>query len=227
MATTVGDAHWSRSQLSDQEVIAQVLAGRTALFEILMRRHNQRVYRTTRAILKDEREAEEVMQQAYVDAYVHLGQFDGRAQFSTWLTRIAVHASLAHVRRRHRFVSFDAAHPPSLKNTVLASAAPNPEREAFGRELGALIEEAVDRLPAGTREVFMLRQVEGMSTAEVASTLDVSEDVIKTRLSRARATLRRDLAARAGGAVQEAFSFLGPRCDRVVAAVMHRLTTIP
>lgn len=167
------------------------------------------------------------MQQAYVDAYVHLGQFGGRAQFSTWLTRIAVHASLAHVRRRQRFVTFDPVHPPSPEHTVSASTRPDPEREAFGRELGVLIEAAVDRLPAGTREVFMLRQVEGMSTADVASTLDVSEDVVKTRLSRARATLRRDLAAQAGGAVQEAFPFLGPRCDRLVATVMHRLTRIP
>lgn len=224
MTTAVDGAHSNRTHLSDQDVIAEVLAGRTALFEILMRRHNQRIYRAARAIVKDERDAEEVMQQAYVNAYVHLGQFDGRASFSTWLTRIVVHESLAQVRRRHRFVAFDAVHPPPLEHTMSSSTRPDPEREAFGRELGVLIEAAVDRLPDGSREVFMLRQVEGMSTADVASALDISEDVVKTRLSQARAALRRDLAARAGHAVQTAYPFLGPRCDRLVAAVMHRLT---
>ena len=101
--------------------------------------------------------------------------------------------------------------------------APDPERQAFARELGALLESAIDRLPDGNREVFMLRQVEGMNTAEVAEALGVSEDVVKTRLSRARAALRRDLYERTGQATPETFRFLRPRCDRVVAAVLARI----
>jgi RNA polymerase sigma-70 factor (ECF subfamily) len=209
---------------ADEDVIAEVLAGRTACFEVLMRRYNARVYRAARAIVRDEREAEEVMQQAYVNAYVHLRQFDGRARFSTWLTRIVVNEALAHRRRRDRFVAFDAGAPPAREATVTASTAPDPERQAFGSELGALIESAIDRLPAGVREVFMLRQVEGMSTAEVAAVLDVTEDVVRTRFSRARAALRRDLTLQAGASLPGAFAFLGVRCDRVVAAVMRRIT---
>lgn len=211
------------AQLSDDEVIAEVRGGHTALFEVLMRRYNERVYRAARAIVKDESEAEEVMQQAYVNAYSHLGQFDGRARFSTWLTRIAVNEALAHRQRRQRFVVFDAEHPSPREYPVPDRSAPNPERQAFGHELGTLIESAVDRLPAGTREVFVLRQVEGMSTAEVAEALDVSPDVVKTRFSRARASLRRDLEARAGDAARESFRFLKPRCDRVVEAVLRRI----
>lgn len=213
------------AQMSDRDVIVEVLAGRTASFEILMRRYNERVYRAARAIVRDEREAEEVMQQAYVNAYVHLDQFDGRAQFSTWLTRIAVHEALAHLRRRGRFVALDSNHPSSPEPAVPVNSTPDPERQAFGSELGTLIEAAIDRLPAGAREVFMLRQVEGMSTAEVAAVLDVSEEVVRTRFSRARAAMRRDLTARAGATMPGAFTFMGARCDRVVAAVMRRITS--
>jgi RNA polymerase sigma-70 factor (ECF subfamily) len=210
-------------ELSDQQVVSSVLAGQTSLFEVLMRRHNERVYRAARAIVKDEREAEDVMQQAYVNAYSHLRQFDGRAQFSTWLIRIAVHEALARVRRRARLTEFVPEDHSSPELQMGSMFKPDPERQAFSRELGAVLESAIDRLPDGAREVFMLRQVEGMSTAEVAASLDVTEDVVKTRLSRARAALRRDLADRFGIASPEAFRFLRPRCDRVVAAVLARI----
>ena len=208
--------------LSDEQVVSKVIGGQTALFEVLIRRHNERVYRASRAIVRDEREAEDVMQQAYVNAYTHLRQFDGRAQFSTWLTRIAVHEALARVRRRSRLTEFLPEYH-SQESTMPSSRTPDPERQAFSRELGALLERAIDQLPNGAREVFMLRQVEGMSTAEVAATLEVSEDVVKTRFSRARAALRRDLAEQVGVASSETFRFLRPRCDRVVAAVLARI----
>ena len=206
--------------LSDEQVVSRILSGETALFEVLMRRHNERIYRAARAILRDESEAEDVMQQAYVNAYSHLRQFDGRSTFSTWLTRIAIHEALARCRRRGRYTDMDPNSP--FAPPPVASAA-DPERQAFARELGVLIESAIDRLPDGAREVFVLRQVEGMSTEEVAATLDVSEDVIKTRLSRARAALRRDLYKHAGIAESNAFRFLRPRCDRVVGAVLARI----
>ena len=209
--------------LSDEQIVAQVLQGQTALFEVLMRRHNERVYRAARAILRDEREAEDVMQQAYVNAYAHLRQFDGRAKFSTWLTRIAVHEAIARARKRGRYQPFDDADTAGAETFMGSSSTADPEREAFARELGRLLEAAVDTLPDGCREVFMLRQIEGLSTQETAESLGVSEDVVKTRLSRARAALRRELYDRAGLVAENAFTFQRPRCDRVVAAVFARI----
>jgi RNA polymerase sigma-70 factor, ECF subfamily len=209
--------------LSDEQVVSRVLSGQTALFEVLMRRHNERLYRAARAIVKEDGEAEDVVQQAYVNAYSHLRQFDGRSQFSTWLIRIAIHGALARVRRRGRYTNMDLENPATL--TLVSSSDPtaDPERRAYSNELGALLESVIDRLPDGAREVFILRQVEGMSTTEVADALDVSEAVVKTRLSRARATLRRELCAQAEAVTSNTFRFLRPRCDRVVAAVLARI----
>ena len=208
--------------LSDEQIVAQVVGGHTALFEVLMRRHNERIYRAARAIVRDDREAEDVMQQAYVNAYAHLRQFDHRAKFSTWLTRIAINEALARVRRQARYESFDEE-ATGAGETIMTRQQVDPEHQAIARELGALLEKAVDALPEGNREVFMLREIEGLSTAETAECLGVSEDVVKTRLSRARAALRSDLFQRAGLAAANAFRFERPRCDRVVAAVMERI----
>jgi RNA polymerase sigma-70 factor (ECF subfamily) len=208
--------------LSDEQVVSRVLSGQTALFEVLMRRHNERLYRAARAILKEDGEAEDVIQQAYVNAYSHLRQFDGRSQFATWLTRIAIHEALARVRRRGRYTNMDLENPPTLKLVSSTGPTPDPERLAYAHELGSLMESAIDRLPDGAREVFILRQVEGMSTTEVADALDVSEAVVKTRLSRARATVRRELCEQAEVVAFNTFRFVRPRCDRVVAAVLAR-----
>ena len=132
------------SVLSDEQVVSRILTGQTALFEVLMRRHNERIYRAARAILRNESEAEDVMQQAYVNAYSHLHQFDGRAKFSTWLTRIAMHEAFARVRRRGRYTTMD---PAFTSPSTPVSSTPDPERQAFARELGVLIESAIDRLP--------------------------------------------------------------------------------
>ena len=209
------------SALPDEAIVARVLEGDTPLYEVLMRRHNQRIFRAARAILRDEREAEDVMQDAYVKAYTHLNQFDRRAQFSTWLTKIAVHEALARVRRQRRYEPLDAT---AMEIRMPTTPLPDPERQAFGRELGRLIESAVDKLGDGYREVFMLRQVEGLSTAETAEVLGVSEDVVKTRFSRARHALQQDLLDRAGAATSEAFTFGQSHCDDVVAKVMARIT---
>jgi RNA polymerase sigma-70 factor (ECF subfamily) len=212
------------STLSDEQVVIQVLAGQTALFEILMRRHNERLYRATRAIVRDESEAEDVMQQAYVNAYSHLRQFDGRAAFSTWLTRIAVNEAISRARRQGRYQSLDEeVGTPPFEALFAMQSTTNPEKEAFSRELRVILEEAVDALPDGTREVFMLRQVEGLSTADTAACLSVSEDVVKTRLSRARAALRQNLFDRVGATAAASFTFDRRRCDRVVAGVLARI----
>jgi RNA polymerase sigma-70 factor (ECF subfamily) len=211
-----------RPEQQDAEVIAQVLQGHTAMLELLMRRYNERIYRTARAIVRDEQEAEDVMQQAYVNAFTHLRQFKGSALFSTWLTRIAVNESLARVRRRARDEAY-ADELSSVEPFMSRERTGNPERQAFTGELRDLLEQAIDTLSDGMREVFVLREVEGLSTAEVSECLGVSEAVVKTRLSRGRAALRRVMLERTGVSTPDAFRFERPRCDRVVAQVLARI----
>ncbi len=210
------------SELSDGEIIQQILGGNTPMFELLMRRYNERVYRAARSIVRDEQEAEDVMQQAYVNAFTHLRQFNGSARFSTWLIRIVINEALARVRRLGRYEPFDD-HRSNVESFMAFTPADNPEQQAFAGELRGLLEWAIDTLPEGMREVFMLRDVEGLSTSEVAEVLGVSEDVVKTRLSRGRALLRRVLLERTGASAPEAFRFFRPRCDRVVEQVMARI----
>ena len=219
LTSTVAD---QTSDQSDAALIQQVLAGNTAVFELLMRRYNERVYRAARSIVRDEAEAEDVMQQAYVNAFTHLRQFNGSARFSTWLTRIAINEALSRVRRLGRYEAFDEE-LSKVEPFMSRTPADNPERQAFSHELAGLLEWAIDRLPNGMREVFVLREIEGLSTAEVADCLGVSEDVVKTRLSRGRAQLRQRLTERTGAAAAEAFRFYRPRCDRVVATVLARI----
>jgi RNA polymerase sigma-70 factor, ECF subfamily len=210
--------------MSDEEVVKQVLAGEIKLFEILMRRYNRRLYRVARAILGDDSEAEDVMQDAYVRAYTHLTQFTGQAKFSTWLTKIAVHEALARVRRRNRFIEIDSI-PESGRDSMstFISKTRDPEQQVLARELNAVLEAALGALPKTYRSVFMLREIEGMSTAETGECLDMSEEAVKTRLHRAKALLRKELYGRIETATAGAFQFAGPRCDRVVAAVFDRI----
>ena len=214
--------------ISDEEVVRRVRAGETGLFEVVMRRYNQRLYRVARAILRDDAEAEDVTQQAYVNAYRHLDQFAGLAMFSTWLTKIAVHEALACARRRGRFDEHQEAVDDWDGDTMgaLKSPGPDPERQAFAGELRALIESAIEALPEHYRAVFVMRDVEGMSTAESAECLDITEETAKTRLHRARMLLRDALYERAGIESAAAFSFEAPRCDRVVAAVLEQIEAI-
>ena len=221
--TSAGLLEWTEQ--SDEDIVGQVLDGHTALFELLMRRYNERLYRAARAITRDDREAEDVIQQAYVNAFSNLRQFRGQAQFATWLTRIAINEALARVRRRGRYEAFDEDMPP-VEMLMPTNPAQDPEQQAFTGELRDLIEWAIDTLPDGGREVFVLRDVEGLSTAETAASLGVSEDVVKTRLSRARSALRRALIERVGAIAPDVFRFYRPRCDRLVAQVLARIAEI-
>ena len=214
----------SQEPLSDEEVVVRVLAGETGMFEVVMRRHNQRLYSVARAILRNDGEAEDVMQDAYVRAYEHLNQFAGRAKFSTWLTRIAVHEALARQRRGNRYQELE---PMSEREgdpmDRFASLTPNPEQQASNSEIRRLLEEAVDNLPDSYRTVFMLRDIEEMSTTDAADVLEITEENVKVRLHRARALLRKSLYARAGMQKNEAFNFHAIRCDRVVKNVFERI----
>jgi len=211
--------------MSDEEVVRRVRAGETALFEVIMRRYNQRLFRVTRSILGNDDEAEDVTQDAYVRAYMHLDQFEGRARFSTWLAKIAVHEALARLRARQRLVEIDAS--GSVEDTMnLESRTPSPEQELLTHTTRILLEGAVDSLPAAYRSVFMMREVEGLSTAETAVCLDLSEILVKVRLHRARSLLRKRIYAQTGAASAGAFQFLGVRCDRMVSTVLERIQSL-
>lgn len=213
----------AKSGLTDDEVIQRVRAGDRDLFEVLMRRYNQRVYRIARSILRDDAEAEELAQEAWVRAYEHLDRFEGRSAFSTWLVRILLHEGWARARRGRRFEELpESAREGEMKIAVNESG---PEGEAFEKEIRILLEAAIESLPDAQRTVFMMREVEQLSTTETAECLDVSEEVVKTRLHRARASLRRELLARTDGQARTAFPFLGARCDRAVARVFDRINS--
>jgi RNA polymerase sigma-70 factor (ECF subfamily) len=209
---------------TDEQIVGRVLAGETALYELLMRRHNQRLYRIARGILRDDGEAEDVMQDAYVRAYQNLSSFEGRAKFVTWLTRIAIHEALARARRRSRFQSLDA--PDQSNGDVMKSATSSdrsPEQESYDRELSDVIEKAVLALPDEYRLVFILRDVEGMNTEETAHCLQLTEQNVKVRLHRAHAKLRKRLYAAVGATTSHCFQFHAVRCDRVVSGVFRTL----
>jgi RNA polymerase sigma-70 factor, ECF subfamily len=201
-----------------------VRAGDTAFYEVLMRRYNQRLFRIARAILRANDEAEDVVQDTYVRAYASLHQFAGKAKFSTWLAKIAMHEALARSRKRKRIEDSPAgADQESRGMETMKSSDPDPEQQTLRQEVLSLLEQAVDRLPGTYRSVFVLREIENMSTAETASCLDLTEEAVKVRLLRARQTLRQELYALAGATSSQAFQFLGWRCDRVVRRVFDRL----
>lgn len=209
------------SAWTDEQVIDRVLAGETALYEIIMRRYNQRLYRVVRAILRDDNEAEDVIQDAYVRAYQSLAQFESRSSFSTWLVRIAVHEALSRLRRRNRFAVFEEEEETGELHA--ASSGPDPEEALSQSELRRVLEDSILQLPARYRTVVMLRDIEEMSTAETAAALGISEQNVKVRLHRAHALARKMLLNRVGACANAAFPFMNSRCDRVVASVFARL----
>jgi RNA polymerase sigma-70 factor (ECF subfamily) len=200
---------------TDGQIIERVLAGDVQLFELLMRRHNERIYRAVRSILRDETESEDAMQAAYLHAYVHLREFESRAAFATWLTRIAIHEALGRKRRVFRTVD--------IEGVDVAADQRSPEQDAQDVEHRKLLDRAIDTLPEHFRTVFVLRQVQDLSVEETAEVLDLVPETVKTRLHRARKLLRRSLMEQLDQALPRALPFEATRCDRVVAAVMARI----
>ena len=213
-------------QLTDEEVVARVRAGDLAMYEVIMRRYNQRLYRIARAILHDDVEAEDVMQEAYVRAYTHLEQFAGRSAFSTWLSRIAVHEALTRLRSRNRHPQVDVTEYDGEISMKTPSNLLDPEKNASTGQLREFLEEAVLNLPENYRTVVMLRDIEELSTAETAEALDLTEDNVKIRLHRGHGMIRNWLFERIGPGAKEAFPFMGIRCDRVVQNVFARLANL-
>jgi RNA polymerase sigma-70 factor (ECF subfamily) len=224
---TTGNLERAKSECrSDEELVQRVLDGDLPLYEIIMRRYNQRLYRVARGILRDNAEAEDVMQDTYVRAYQHLGQFSGRAPFSAWLTRIAVNEALARLRLRGRNVQLSELEDEGDFPVRIIEGSPNPEQNASRAELGQLLEEALLDLPENLRIVVMLRDVEELSISETAAALELTEENVKVRLHRGRAMARGWLLARVGEDAKSAFPFMGVRCDRVVGGVFERLAEL-
>jgi RNA polymerase sigma-70 factor (ECF subfamily) len=217
--TRTENATRNSEEISDERVVTRVLGGERDLFEIIMRRYNQRLYRVARSILRNEAEAEDVVQDTYVRAYTHLAQYAGEAKFSTWLTRIAVNEALRRLRKQGR--SEDMQRMAST--TTLA--AEGPDRYASDREVLQILESAIERLPSAYRSVIMLRDVEDLSTAEVADCLGIPPATVKTRLHRGHALLRETLGPTLGATRPELFAFGFSRCDRLVRLVLQRIRT--
>ena len=210
--------------MSDEEVVGRVREGDIALYEVIMRRYNQRLYRVTWSILRNEHEAQDVMQDAYVRAYANLHQFAGNAKFATWLTRIAVHEALARRDRNRRLVFMPGTdNGEEAGMDQMRSPEPNPETQTADAEARALLERSIAALPETYRSVLILRDIDGLSTEDTAACLELTEENVKTRLHRARRMVRHEIQARTGIASTQAFLFLGARCDRMVEIVMARI----
>jgi len=216
--------------VDDLGLVREAQGGNSMAFGAIMRRYNRRLYRTARAILKDDTRAEDALQDAYIAAYRHLGAFRGDAAFGTWLTRIVVNQALQALRRKRReqvVVLFDepADEHAGSDDTSTDSIAPEaPENAMLRAEMRRLIERKIDELPEAYRTVFMLREVEDMTVDETATALGIPAPTVRSRLFRAKARLRESLAEELDGATQEVFGFDGERCDRIVHAVLARIT---
>ncbi|MDE3081693.1 MAG: RNA polymerase sigma factor [Paracoccaceae bacterium] len=211
---------------SEATLVALAAQGDGAAFEAIMRHHNQRLFRTARSILRNDAEAEDVVQDAWLLAWRALGKFRAGSSLSTWLVRIAANEALGRLRRTKPLViPLEAAmmsSKPETRAALTDSVERSPERAAELAEVRSLIEAMIDRLPEAFRTVFMLRAVEEMSVEEVAQALDIPEATVRTRFFRARGLLRESLAREVDTALGEVFGFDGVRCDRIVAFVLAK-----
>lgn len=209
------------TEATDEELVASVVGGEPAAFALLMRRHNRKVFRAVRSILRDDFEAEDAVQQAYVSAYTHLAAFAGGSKFSTWLVRIAINEALGRLRRARVRAFVDGSTDERQEQVMSAHTRDStPEEACSNRELAAMLERAVDELPELYRTVFMLRQIEGLSTAETAEILGTSVVTVKQRLHRARSVLQEHVEDFSEDKLRLAYAFDGERCDRIVARVL-------
>jgi len=228
-AVKTGSAAADCADCGDEILVDRARTGDMVACAALMRRYNQRLYRVIRSVLKTGSDVEDTMQDTYLAALRNLYQFEGRAQFGTWLLRIATNTALARMRQRMRVVQLDDL--PDLDGLELldvsAEATRTPEQNVLSSESMAIVEAAIDRLPYDYRQVFMLRTIEGLDTTETAAVLGLGEDAVRQRLHRAREMLQIDIEAHDRRAIRTAFGFLGRRCGRVVANVLAQLSEDP
>jgi RNA polymerase sigma-70 factor, ECF subfamily len=200
------------AELDDRDAIARVLAGDRGAFEILVRRHNQRMFRAARAITRTDVDAEDVLQQAWLDVYKNLAQFRGDASFPTWATRIAVNEAIALTRKR-----------PMVAEVVDAASEVAPDADLARAQVGALLEHCLANIPQGNREVMVLRDILELDTAETAACLGLTEEAVRVRLHRARAAIAAAVTEQLADHAREIYSFDGARCDRMTAHVMRNV----
>jgi RNA polymerase sigma-70 factor (ECF subfamily) len=209
----------------DAELVRRALARDEAAVRAILKANNQRLYRLARGILRNDNEAEDVVQETYVRAFTHMADFRGASSLATWLSRIAMNEALGRLRRERPGVELDAQ--GTLEAQIipfpLVSTADDPEKSMARREILCVVERAIDELPEVFRLVFIARVVEGMSIEETAETLELRPETVKTRLHRARVMLRDNVERKIGPVAIEAFPFAGRRCDRLTAVVLNRL----
>ena len=217
------------SALPDWDLAERMRGGDQRAFELVMRRHNRLLYRTARAILRDDMEAEDFVQEAYLQGFRSIAAFRGESKLSTWLTRIVVNQALGTMRKRKKQdsdISLDNV--LDLDGHVRGASASvgepeQPEASALREEMRRILERNIDQLPSAFRTVFMLRALEEMSAQETAECLGIPEATVRTRFFRARSLLRESLEKDVDVALEGAFAFDGARCDRIVQAVLDRL----
>jgi RNA polymerase sigma-70 factor, ECF subfamily len=212
--------------LTDAELVAAVRAGDRRAMETLMRSYNRVMYRTARAILHDDAEAEDAVQEAYLHAYGALGTFRGESKLSTWLVRIAANEALMRRRRSKRSAAILPIDPASTSMDEMDSQPSQddgPETQTLRAEMRRLLEQRIDALPDAYRTVFVLRAVEELSVEETAAVLGIPQATVRTQFFRARALLRTSLDRDIDRGLEDAFAFAGERCDRIVAAVLAKI----
>jgi len=220
--------------LSDAELAVRIAAGDHQAFERLMRRYNRQLYRTARSILRDDTEAEDALQDAYLLAYRGMANFRGEANLSTWLTRIVINEAIGRARknaRRAEIIDLDgqvwAADDSQGGPMDYPADTEGPDQAALRAEARRLLERKIDALPSAFRTVFMLRALEEMTVEETADCLQIPEATVRSRYFRARGMLRESLAQEIDHAFDAAFSFDGARCDRIVARTLERIAGTP
>jgi RNA polymerase sigma-70 factor, ECF subfamily len=210
----------------DIELVRRALARDEAAIRTIMQANNRRLYRLARGILRNDSEAEDVVQEAYVRAFTHLESFRGDSSLSTWLSRITMNEALGRLRRQRPAVEIDALPQGALEAQIIQfplAASDDPEKSMAQREIQTVVEHAIDDLPEAFRLVFITRVIEGMNVEETAEILSLKPETVKTRLHRARTMLRDNVEKKIGPVVLEAFPFAGKRCERLTDAVLKRL----
>jgi RNA polymerase sigma-70 factor (ECF subfamily) len=212
---------------TDAELVQRALERDEIAVRAIIKANNRRLYRLARGILRNDGEAEDVVQETYCRAFTRLNEFRGESSLSTWLSRIAMNEALGRLRRQRAAVEFSSLQEGALEAQIiqfpLISPADDPEKSMAQREIQHVVEGAIDELPEPFRIVFITRVVEGMNVEETAEILDLRPETVKTRLHRARAMLRDNVEKKIGPAIMEAFPFAGRRCDRLTEAVLRRL----
>jgi RNA polymerase sigma-70 factor (ECF subfamily) len=208
-------------------LVRRALARDAQAFRMIMQRHNRRLYRIARSVLRNSTDAEDAVQEAYVSAFTHLESYRGESSLSAWLSRIVMNEALGRLRRQRPTVTLtplnDGQRDAEIIRFPLSTPNDDPERTMAQRQILQLVEQATDSLPEPFRLVFVTRVIEGMSVEETADLLGIKTETVKTRLHRARRLVREQLTKQIGPVLMDAFPFAGRRCERMTETVMQRL----